>query len=135
MTLIAGKAFDQKSPVAVYSDLFFMDVKLAAGKEFRFNPGDQELAFYILQGNLQVGDKTIAPDDFVVLQQGSSLHVTTTENARFIVLGGAPLPEQRHIYWNYVSSSLEKIEIAKQQWRDGSFPQVPGEPDIIPLPE
>lgn len=135
VTLIAGKAFDKKSPVAVYSDLFFMDVRLEAGQEFKFDPANQELALYILQGTLQMGDKTIAPDDFVVLQQGSALHVTTKENTRFIVLGGEPLPEQRHIYWNYVSSSLEKIEIAKQQWRDGSFPQVPGEPDIIPLPE
>ncbi|MGE5085993.1 MAG: pirin family protein [Bacillota bacterium] len=135
VTLIAGSAFEKKSPVAVYSDLFFMDIKLEVGKEFYFNPEGQELACYIVKGSLKMGDKTILPDDFVVLNQGSTIHVVATENAHFVVLGGAPFKEPRHIFWNYVSSSLDRIEIAKQQWRDGSFPQVPGEPDIIPLPE
>ncbi|MEK2688065.1 pirin family protein [Bdellovibrio sp. GT3] len=135
VVLIAGSALDHASPVEVFSDLFFMDVRLKSGKEFYFDPRGDELAFYILKGSLKVGDKVIPPDDFVVLNQGSALHVFAAEDAQFIVLGGTPFPEPRHIYWNFVSSSKEKIENAKTKWADRSFPQVPGEPDIIPLPE
>lgn len=132
--LIAGEALGKKSPVDVYSPLFFMDVNLKKGKSFSFDPGNQELAFYIIKGQLDIDGKSIPPDDFVVLEQGSSLKVTAAEDTHFIVLGGEPFPEPRYIYWNYVSSSQEKIEEAKKQWRELTFPQVPGETDIIPLP-
>nr|WP_295905910.1 pirin family protein [uncultured Bdellovibrio sp.] len=134
VVLVAGSAFDKKSPVNAYSPLFFMDVSLKKDQTFEYDPGTHELAFYIIKGQLSVGEKRINPDDFVVLEKDSSLKVTATEDTRFVVLGGEAFPEPRHIYWNYVSSSKEKIENAKQQWRDGSFPQVPGETDIIPLP-
>lgn len=134
VTLIAGEAFGKKSPVDVYSPLFFMDVKLPKSETFMFDPGDQELAFYIIKGRLDIDGKEIPPDDFVVLEQASSLKVTASEDTQFIVLGGQPFPEPRYIYWNYVSSSREKIEKAKKEWRELTFPQVPGETDIIPLP-
>lgn len=134
VTLIAGEAFGKKSPVDVYSALYFMDVKLTEGNTFTFDPGTQELAFYILSGSLAIDGKTIPPDDFVVLERGSSLQVKALKDTHFILLGGEPLPEPRFIYWNYVSSSREKIENAKAQWQNLSFPQVPGETDIIPLP-
>ncbi|UXR65056.1 pirin family protein [Bdellovibrio bacteriovorus] len=134
VSLIAGEAFKHKSPVDVYSSLFFMDVKLPKTETFTFDPGNQELAFYIIKGKLDIDGKEIPPDDFVVLEQGSSLKVTAAEDTQFIVLGGEPFPEPRYIYWNYVSSSREKIEEAKKQWRELTFPQVPGETDIIPLP-
>lgn len=134
VVLVAGEAFGKKSPVDVYSPQFFMDVNLKKGKTFSFDPGNQELAFYIIKGALDIDGKSIPPDDFVVLEQGSSLKVTALQDTQFIVLGGEPFPEPRYIYWNYVSSSREKIEAAKKQWRELTFPQVPGEDDIIPLP-
>lgn len=135
VALIAGSAFGKKSPVEVFSPLFFLDVRMKKGQIFNFDPEGQESAFFIIQGRLSVGDKEITTDDFVVLATNSSLQVIAKEDTHLVLLGGEPLPEPRHIYWNYVSSSKEKIERAKQAWRDGSFPQVPGEPDIIPLPE
>ncbi|WP_413569878.1 pirin family protein [Bdellovibrio sp. HCB117] len=132
--LVAGSAFGKTSPVDVYSKLFFMDVQLKKGGTFEFDPGSQELAFFIIKGKLSLGEKEIGPDDFVILEHDSSLKITATEDTQVVVLGGDSFPEPRHIYWNYVSSSKEKIEKAKQAWMDGSFPQVPGEPDIIPLP-
>ncbi|MEN0058928.1 MAG: pirin family protein [Bdellovibrio sp.] len=134
ITLVAGEAFQKRSPVETFSPLFFMDVHLPSGKVFAFDPEDQELAFFILSGELLVDDKAIGTDDFVVLQPDSSLRVKASKDTRFVVLGGKAFAEPRHIYWNYVSSSKDKIEQAKKAWRDGSFPQVPGEPDIIPLP-
>ncbi|WII73387.1 pirin family protein [Bdellovibrio sp. 22V] len=135
VALVAGSAFGKRSPVDVRSPLFFMDVRLQKGQQFAFDPEDQELAFFILKGSLSLdSDKEILLDDFVVLEQGSTLKATANQETHFVVLGGKPFPEPRHIYWNFVSSSKEKIEQAKQAWRDGSFPQVPGETDIIPLP-
>ncbi len=133
--LIAGSAFGKKSPVEAFSPLFFIDVQLKTGEIFEFTPEKHhELAFYIITGQLQIEEKAITPDDFVVLHMESKLHVVALKDTHFVVLGGEPFPEPRHIYWNYVSSSKEKIEKAKQGWRDKSFPQVPGEPDVIPLP-
>ena len=134
IALIAGTAFGRTSPVKTYSPLFFMDVKLASGQVFQYDPGSQELAFFIIKGQLSLGEKNINHDDFVILERDSSLKVTATEDTHFVVLGGESFPEPRHIFWNYVSSSKEKIEIAKEQWRNGTFPMVSDEPDIIPLP-
>jgi len=135
--LIAGSAMGRKSPVEVFSPLFFMDVKLKNGESFEFTPEPgHELAFYIVRGQLQLNNRLIPPDDFVVLQQDSALKVNAAaDDTHFVVLGGEPFKEERFIYWNFVSSSRGKIEDAKHAWRDGSFPQVPGETDIVPLPE
>lgn len=132
--LIAGSAFGRSSPVKAYSPLFFMDVKIPEGASFHFNPEEQELAIFLLNGQVRMDDKTLGVDDFIVLEQGSQFEVIASENARLVVLGGEPLQEPRHIYWNFVSSSKEKIERAKDAWRSGAFPQVPGETDVIPLP-
>ena len=134
ISLIAGTAFGRTSPVKIYSPLFFMDVKLTPGQVFEYDPGTQELAFFIIKGQLSLGEKNIDPDDFVILQHDSSLKVTATLDTHFVVLGGETFQEPRSIFWNYVSSSKEKIEEAKEQWRNGTFPMVAGEPDIIPLP-
>lgn len=134
VTLVAGKAFNHQSPVAVYSSLFFMDVKLKKGHSFRFDPGSDELAFFVITGALQIDEKSIPPDDFVVLEKDSSLSVTAQEDTQFMVLGGEAFAEPRFIFWNYVSSSKEKIAAANQRWVAGSFPQVPGEPDNIYAP-
>ncbi|KHD89364.1 MAG: pirin [Bdellovibrio sp. ArHS] len=132
--VIAGSALGKTSPVDVYSKLFFLDVQLRQGGTFEFDPENQELAFFVIKGLVSLGDKEIGTDDFVILEQDSSLKITAVQDTQVVVLGGEAFPEPRHIYWNYVSSAKEKIEKAKQAWLDGSFPQVPGEPDIIPLP-
>jgi hypothetical protein len=70
-----------------------------------------------------------------VLAPGAEVTLGAARPARAMLLGGAPLGEKRHIWWNFVSSSLERIERAKADWRAQRFPAVPGETDFIPLPE
>ncbi|WP_081111992.1 pirin family protein [Bdellovibrio bacteriovorus] len=135
VVLVAGEAFGKKSPVDVYSKLFFMDVRLKPGQTFEFDPGTDELAFYIIKGSLKMDGKTIPPDDFVVLEPDSKLKVVADEETQFMVLGGTAFPEPRHMFWNYVSSSKEKIVAANDRWIAQDFPQVPGEPDNIYAPE
>ncbi len=133
--VVAGEAFGLKSPVEVFSPLFFVDVKALAKSALQFQPQeDHETAFYILEGALTLGEKTFKQGDFIVLNPGAELQVSFLETSRIVLLGGQPLPEPRHIYWNFVSSSKDKIEAAKKLWRSGDFPQVPGETDNILLP-
>lgn len=134
VTLVAGEAFDRKTPVDVFSKLFFMHVKLKTGQSFSFDPGTDELAFFVINGSLKMDEKTIPPDDFVVLEADSSMKVIAAEDTQFVVLGGTAFPEPRHIFWNYVSSSKEKIVAANEKWAAGNFPQVPGEPDNLYAP-
>lgn len=134
VTLVAGSAFGYQSPVETFSPLFFMDVRMKKGQSFKYDPGSQELAFFLISGEVSLADKKIANDDFVILEKDNQLQVTALQETQMMVLGGEAFAEPRHIYWNFVSSSKEKIEKAKVAWQEGSFPQVPGEVDIIPLP-
>ena len=78
----------------------------------------------------------VGPGVMAVLQPGAEVTVEAEEPARLMLLGGAPLDGDRHIWWNFVSSSKERIERAKDDWRKGKFGKVPGdEKDFIPLPE
>lgn len=134
ISLVAGKAFGFESPVKIFSKLFFLDVRLAAGSSFEFDPEDQELALFVLRGSLKMGETSVENEDFIVLARGSSLKVFAPSDCRFVILGGTPFAEPRHIYWNYVSSSQEKIDAADRAWKSGEFPQVEGEPNVIPSP-
>ena len=133
--LIAGKAFGKQSPVQVFSPLFFMDVRLQSQQHFVFDPGTQECAFFVLSGSVKMNQETFGPGRFVILEKNSSLDLMGEDNCHLVVLGGEAFPEARHIYWNFVSSSKEKIEAAKIAWKEKTFPQVPGEKDFIPLPQ
>lgn len=132
--VVAGEALGQRSPVKTYSPLFFIDVKLPQGERFCFDPQGQELAYYPISGQQKVGEQTIQQGDIYVVEKSSDLEITAVEEAHFVLLGGEAFPEERFIYWNFVSSSKDKIEQAKTAWQNQSFPQVEGEPDIIPLP-
>ncbi|MNK07459.1 Quercetin 2,3-dioxygenase [compost metagenome] len=134
ISLVAGEAFGHKSPVKAYSKLFFLDVNMPEGASFEFDPQDQEMAFYVVGGEVAVDGVNYNQYDFIVMPFKEKLKVLALQGSRLMVLGGHVLPEERLIYWNFVSSSKQKIEEAKEAWRDGSFPQVPGETDIIPLP-
>jgi len=70
-----------------------------------------------------------------VLRPDTSATVSAAEDCKLVIIGGAALAGERHLYWNLVSSSLERIEQAKDDWRNGRFPTVPGDDEFIPLPD
>lgn len=135
VTLIAGEAFGKKSPVDVYSKLFFFEVLSTSGDSFSYSSNNQETALYLLKGEIEITGKTFSSGDFLIFEQGSDIHFTATKDSKMVMFGGEPLTEDRHIYWNFVSSSQEKIEQAKILWKAQGFPQVPGETEFIPLPK
>lgn len=136
MTLIAGASDGLRSPVATFSDLVYADVVLADGARFRPSVEHVERALYVVEGTIAVVGQTgsFAQNELVVLKPGAEVVVTAAGPARLMLIGGEPFAEKRHIYWNFVSSSQDRIEQAKAEWRAGDFPKVPGEDDFIPLP-
>jgi redox-sensitive bicupin YhaK (pirin superfamily) len=133
--LIAGASFGRKSPVPVYSDLFFLEIKSPTTQTIQL--GDDlfgEAGLYILEGSIESEGISYEPRRILVAKNSRLCEFTINANSTIYVFGGEPFPEGRHIYWNFVATNLERIEQAKQNWLDGEFPKIEGETDIVPLP-
>ncbi|SCM70604.1 Pirin-like protein CC_3178 [uncultured Pleomorphomonas sp.] len=136
MTLVAGDGFGVRSPVPVYSDLMYADVHLETGARFKVPPDHVERAAYVISGGIGIEgqDGVFPPSQLVIFRPGAEVILTAREPTRLVLIGGEPFPEKRHIYWNFVSSSRERIEAAKADWRARRFPEIVGETEFIPLP-
>ncbi|MDE2165216.1 MAG: pirin family protein [Alphaproteobacteria bacterium] len=133
--LIAGTMFGQTSPVTTQSPLFYADVTLRAGA-ILIPPADYaERAAYLLEGAVECAGARHAPPQMLVFGRKARAAIKAVEPARLLLLGGEPLDGERHIWWNLVSSSPDRIEQAKRDWKAGRFPKVPGDSEeFIPLP-
>ncbi len=102
-----------------------------------FDAAWEERAIYVLEGSVQISGDQFADDRLLVLRPGDPISITAGEDgARMMLLGEDSMGGKRHIWWNFVSSSNERIEQAKAEWRAGHFDIVPGdEEEFIPLPE
>jgi redox-sensitive bicupin YhaK (pirin superfamily) len=135
MTLVAGEAFGRRSPVKTWSPLFYLHVEAQEGARLRAPREYAERAVYVVSGEIDVDGRTIGPNRMVVLRQGSDPLIRVRGNSCLMVLGGAPLASDRIVWWNFSSSSRERLEQAKADWKSGAFGQVPGETEFIPLPD
>lgn len=136
LRLIAGSALNQTSDVPVYSDLFYFNVKSRNQSKFKFTlKPEQEAALYVIKGDVTLNDETYSRYSMIVFKPGSYLEIDVSLNAEFMFFGGTPFPEKRFMWWNFVSSSQEKIEVAKKNWTGQTFGQVIDETEYIPLPE
>ncbi|MCH9807195.1 MAG: pirin family protein [Alphaproteobacteria bacterium] len=134
--LVMGDLFGHTSPAAFPHPSFYAEVMLAPGAVLPLDPDYDERAIYVLSGEIDIAGDTFACGQLLVLHPGDRISVLANSNARLIVLGGEPMDGPRHIWWNFVSSSKERIEAAKEDWRQGRFDTVPGDADeFIPLPD
>ncbi|MEM9469205.1 MAG: pirin family protein [Pseudomonadota bacterium] len=136
MRLIMGDAFGQKSPVPEYHNTLYLDISLDAGGVLNI-PGSiaEEKALYALSGQLKVGDTEYAPNQMLILSPDRDITIEAITPTRLVLIGGATMNEERYIWWNFVSSSKERIEQAKEDWKNGRFTNVPGDDqEFIPLP-
>lgn len=134
--LIAGEAFGKKSPVPVYSKQYFIEIHSLRDKVLDI--GHQlygESGLYILEGSVASEGQVFSSKQFLVAKESSLCRFTIHANSKIYLFGGEPFPEERFIYWNFVSSSKEKIEAAKERWRNHEFPAVPKDDGYVPLPE
>lgn len=136
LVVIAGTAYGATSPVGVLSPTLYVHALLEPGATLDVDDGHAERAVYVASGSVLVGGVAYSEGTLVVLPPRTSVELGTSAGASVMLLGGAPLAGERHIYWNFVSSSLERIEEAKASWRAGGFGKVTGdEQEFIPLPE
>jgi redox-sensitive bicupin YhaK (pirin superfamily) len=135
LTVVAGQAFGARAPVAVLMDTLYVSIDLAAGATLEIPDEHAERALYPVSGELALDGEALPLEHLAVLDPGTRPLLRAGAAARVMLLGGAPLDGHRHVWWNFVSSSRERIEQAKQDWREGRVGQVPGETESIPLPE
>ncbi|PJE27504.1 hypothetical protein SAMN06297129_0561 [Pseudooceanicola antarcticus] len=120
--LILGTAFGETAPAAIFSETFYLDVSLAPGAAFPLPDNHEDRGLHVTHGSLEVAGETYEAGRMMVFRPGDRISVRAGEQgARFLALGGATLPEPRYIWWNFVSSSPEKIEAAKLDWRRGDW--------------
>ncbi|UPZ14036.1 pirin family protein [Flavobacterium humidisoli] len=134
--LIAGEAFGKKSPVPVYSPLYFIEIKSKEAK--KINIGQHllgESGLYILDGSIKNGEHTYDPRQILITTESSLCEFEIAANSTVYIFGGQPFPEEHFIFWNFVSSDKNLIEKAKTDWTNQTFPKVPGETEFVPLPE
>jgi len=134
--LVAGEAFGKKSPVPVFSKLFMIEIKSIT--EQVVSIGDQlygESGLYILEGSIKSDENVYESKQLLVAKDTSLCQFTIAENSIIYIFGGEPFPEERFIDWNFVSTSKELIEDAKQKWIKQSFEKIKGdEIEYIPYP-
>jgi redox-sensitive bicupin YhaK (pirin superfamily) len=135
LDVIAGSGFGARSPVNVLSDTFYVHARLERGASLAIEPEHEERGVYVVEGAVACDGRRFEPGTLAVLKPGLSAIFEASEPARLMLIGGAKLEGERHIWWNFVSSSQERIERAKRDWKDGTFPRVPGDDEFIPLPD
>jgi len=134
--LVMGAAYGQRSPVAYPHESLFAEAVLAPGAVLPLDPDYDERAIYIASGAVDIAGDRFEAGRLLVFHPGDRISVLALEPSRLMLVGGEPMDGPRHIWWNFVSSSKDRIAAAKADWRAGKFGLVPGDAEeFIPLPE
>ncbi|WP_113260011.1 pirin family protein [Agrobacterium cavarae] len=135
--VVIGDFAGLRSPVKTFTDTLYADLSLTPGAKFPFPADYEERAIYILSGSLEVAGDVFAADQLLAFRAGDDITLKGgVDGCHIMLFGGAALNSRRYIWWNFVSSSKERIEQAKEEWRTGRFDIVPGDEDeFVPLPK
>ncbi len=136
LTLVAGNAHGLRAPVPVFSPTLYLAGNLREGASFDLDDEHEERALYVVDGTVEIDGTRIDAQALAVLPAAGIARLKAIRDTRLVILGGAALDAPRHLWWNFVSSSRERIEQAKRDWVDGKFGLIPGDDqEFIPLPE
>lgn len=135
LRVIAGTLLGMTSPVRTFSPMGYGALELATGARCVLPPEHAERAVYVVDGDLAFDGEALPAGNLATLLPGRPVELRASSATRCMVLGGEPADGPRHIWWNFVSSSAERLERARQDWKLGRFAAVPGETEFIPLPE
>lgn len=134
--VLIGDFHGNSSPVTQFSDTLYVDITLPANGEIDIPRDAEERAIYITNGEIEIAGDRFGADQLLVFKPGEQIVVRSVRGAGMMLFGGASIGSKRYIWWNFVSSSRERIEQAKEEWRTGRFDIVPGDSqEFIPLPE
>jgi redox-sensitive bicupin YhaK (pirin superfamily) len=132
---ILGEAYGLKAPVEDPWPIFYLHAEFPAGSALVLPSNYAERGVYVVSGALEVDGTAIEPGTLAVFKEGADVTLSATASTRAMLLGGATLPGERTIWWNFVSSDKARLVRAKADWKAGNFAKVPGETEFIPLPE
>jgi redox-sensitive bicupin YhaK (pirin superfamily) len=136
LRVIAGTAYGATSPIKVYSGTLYCDARLAAGSSLPLPSDHEERAVHVISGEVEIAGERFGEGQLLIFRPRDAITVRAISPAQVLLLGGEPMDGPRHVWWNFVSSSQERIAQRKQDWREGRFGLVPGdEAEFIPLPE
>jgi hypothetical protein len=134
--VIAGEFGGVASSIMMPSEALYLDVTLQAGASIDVPPHYEERALYALSGEIEIDGVCYPPMQLLLLKRGARVDLRASRAGRVVVIGGEPLEGPRYIWWNFVSSSRERIDQAKRDWREGRFPLISGDSkERIPLPD
>ncbi|MCZ4280076.1 pirin family protein [Kiloniella laminariae] len=134
--VILGEFDGIKSPASTQWETLYVDLNLSGGARLPISATTEERAIYVLKGQIEIAGVVYDPEQMMVLRPGDKITVKALDDVRMMLLGGAAMDGPRYIWWNFVSSSKDQLEQAKEDWRKGRFAKVPGdEKEFIPLPE
>lgn len=134
MHLIAGKAFNLRSPVSSFSSMFFLDTLAEKGSQIPRPEPEQECLLYLLEGSISIDQQDFQAGDAVLLESAASIRAQS--DLRCLLLGGQAWDRIPYIDWNFVSFQQASIDQARHDWRSRRFPEIPGDnEEFIPLPE
>jgi redox-sensitive bicupin YhaK (pirin superfamily) len=133
--VVVGEAYGKAAPVKTFSEMFLVDAKLRAGATLPVDATHEERAAYIVDGAVEIDGQDFDAGRLLVFAPGARPTIKAPNGARLVLLGGEPMDGPRELWWNFVSSTPERIEQAKADWKAGRFAAVPGETEFIPLPD
>ena len=134
--LIVGSLYGQRAPSHTFSDMFYADVALEAGARLPVDASHEERSVYTLSGEIEIAGNVFGPGQLLIFRPGDALAIHARSASRLTLQGGAAMDGPRHLWWNFVSSSEQRIEQAKADWRAKRFAIIPGdEEEFIPLPD
>lgn len=140
--LILGNAWGERAPVKTFTEMFYADAVLDAGALLPLPENHEDRGLYVVEGSIEIAGDRFEAGRMMVFRPGDAITIKAGETgARLMLLGGETLNGPRYIWWNFVASSQERIDAAKQAWAEGDwahgrFQLPPGDTDeFIPLPE
>jgi redox-sensitive bicupin YhaK (pirin superfamily) len=134
-TVLMGELWGVTAPTTCHSPTIYADLVLAEGASVAIDAEADERAVLMTEGAATLDGEPLTQFDLVILAPGHRALLKATSPARAMLLGGGAFATPRHVFWNFVSSSRDRINQAKEDWRGGKFPTVPGDDqEFIPLP-
>ena len=134
--IVMGSLWGATSPVTCHSETIYADIALQRGGSLPIDPDADERALYVAEGDASLDGMRLEPQVLYVLRPGISATMRSEAGAHVMLCGGAPMDGPRHVWWNFVSSSRDRINQAKEDWKANRFPLVPDDyVERIPIPE
>ncbi len=135
LRVILGEIFDKKSPVETLSNPVYAECTLKKGAEMELPKTIEDRSIYVLKGSVLIEDEKFDVGKMIVFEIGKEVIIEAEEDSFFMIIGGDKLEKQRFMYWNFVSTSKDRIETAKEDWKNRRFKMIPKEEGFVPLPK